>query len=201
MLFRSNLYGSRLVGLYSDFEPIFERKNGVKPALPLLLWLHDCEAYEKADIKVMIFGRETNNWNDKANRKSFPNYTYNFGLGTSEDVQYEISGIHDESHDIYGICDIYAEYQNKDEAPQTPFTKKKDIFVDMLKKAFPDKRIECIWNNVHKVGNGALGRGGCCGQPTAEIQQIVKHRFNVVPDEINILNPDIVVFLTGTTTL
>lgn len=67
----------------------------------------------------------------------------------------------------------------------------------MLKAAFPDKRIECIWNNVHKVGNGALGRGGCCGQPTAEIQQIVKQRFNVVPDEIDILKPDIVIFLTG----
>lgn len=192
-----NLYGSRLVGLYSDLEPIIERKNGVKPALPLLLWLHDCEAYEKADIKVMIFGRETNNWNDKANRKSFPNYTYNFGLGTSEDVQYEISGIHDESHDIYGICDIYDEYQNKDEAPQTPFTKKKDIFVDMLKKAFPDKRIECIWNNVHKVGKGVAGKGNCRGVPPFEIQEIVKRRFDVVPAEIDILKPDILIFLTG----
>lgn len=31
-----NLYGSKLVGLYSDFEPLFDRE-GIKPALPLLL--------------------------------------------------------------------------------------------------------------------------------------------------------------------
>ncbi len=61
----------------------------------------------------------------------------------------------------------------------------------------PDKTVECVWNNIHKVGNGAAGNGRCCGQPTAEIQEIVKRRFNVVPDEIKILKPDIVIFLTG----
>lgn len=136
-----NLYGSKLVGLYTDFEPLFEREGGIKPALPLLLWLNDCEAYEKADVKVMIFGRETNYWNDNAHRKDYPNFAYNFGLETSEDVQYEISGRHDVFPEIYGICDIYNEYHNKDEAPQTPFTKRKDVFVDMLKKALPDKKI------------------------------------------------------------
>lgn len=192
-----NLCGSKLVGLYSDFEPLFERKDGVKPALPLLLWLNDCEAYEKADVKVMIFGREINNWHDKAHRKSFPNYTYNFGLETSEDIYNEISGRHDVLPEIYGICDIYYGYQDKDEAMQTPFTKKKDVFVEMLKTALPGKRIECIWNNIHKVGNGADATGHCCGQPTAEIQEIVKSRFDVVPEEIDILKPDIVIFLTG----
>lgn len=192
-----NLYGSKLVGLYKDFEPLFERETVIKPALPLLLWIPDCEAYAKADIKVMIFGRETNNWNDQAHRKDYPNFAYNFGLETSEDIQYEISGRHDVFPEIYGICDIYNEYQNKDEAPQTPFTKRKDVFVDMLKKALPDKKIECVWNNVYKVGIGVAGRGSCCGQPTAEIQNIVRSRFNVVPDEIEILKPDILIFLTG----
>ncbi len=192
-----NLYGSKLVGLYIDFEPLFERETVIKPALPLLLWIPDCEVYGNADIKVMIFGRETNNWNDRAHRKDYPNFAYNFGLETSEDIQYEISGRHDVFPEIYGICDIYNEYQNKDEAPQTPFTKRKDVFVDMLKKALPDKKIECVWNNVYKVGIGVAGKGRCCGQPTAEIQNIVSSRFNVVPDEIEILKPDILIFLTG----
>lgn len=191
-----NLYGSKLIGLYSDFEPLFDRE-GIKPALPLLLWLHDCEAYEKADIKVMVFGRETNNWNDPAHRKYYPNYTYNFSLETSEDIQNEISGRHDVLPEVYGICDIYDEYQNKDEAPQTPFTKKKDVFVDMLKTALPDKQIECIWNNIHKVGKGADGNGHCRGLPTTEIQEIVKARFDVILEEIDILKPDIIIFLTG----
>lgn len=192
-----NLYGSKLVGLYTDFEPLFERKKGVTPALPLLLWINDYEAYEKADIKVMVFGRENNNWNDPTNRKGYPNDAYNFGLETSEDIQHEISGIHDDTHDIYGICDIYVGYQDKNEASQTPFTKRKHILVDMLKSALPDKNIEVVWNNIHKVCKGAPGNGECRGEPTAEIQEIVRNRFNVIPDEIEILKPDILIFLTG----
>ncbi|MDE6175300.1 MAG: hypothetical protein K2F88_07040 [Duncaniella sp.] len=184
-----NLYGSKLVGLYSDFEPLFD-KEGIKPALPLLLWLHDCEAYEKADIKVMIFGRETNNWND-GNRKHLPNGTYNFDIQTNDDIIAEIMG-----ND--GICDTYDNYCRQDsEEPKTPFTKKMLALVERLRQAMPGKSIECIWNNIHKVGNGTSSRGGCCGQPTAEIQEIVKRRFDVVPQEINILKPDIMIFLTG----
>lgn len=188
-----NLYGSKLVGLYSAFEPLFERKDGIKPALPLLLWLHDCEAYEKADIKVMIFGRETNNWND-GNRKNLPNGTYNFGLQTANDIISEIMG----NDKVCGICDTYENYCNPDSKERkTQFTKRMLSLVEKIRLAMPDKTVEFVWNNIHKVGKGAAGNGRCCGQPTAEIQEIVKHKFNVVPAEIDILKPDIVIFLTG----
>lgn len=188
-----NLYGSKLVGLYTDFEPLFERKEGVKPALPLLLWLNDCEAYEKADIKVMIFGRETNNWND-GNRKYLPNGTYNFNLQTNDDIISEIMG----NGEICGICDTYDNYCKPDsEERKTQFTKRMLDLIEKLRQAMPDKSIEFVWNNIHKVGNGTAGNGRCCGQPTAEIQNIVRSRFNIVPDEIEILKPDIVIFLTG----
>ena len=88
-------------------------------------------------------------------------FAYNFGLETSEDIQYEISGRHDVFPEIYGICDIYNEYQNKDEAPQTPFTKRKDVFVDMLKKALPDKKIrmrmeQCLQSRNRGSRQGSL---------------------------------------------
>lgn len=188
-----NLYGSKLVSLYSDFEPIFERKDGVKPALPLLLWLHDCEAYEKADIKVMIFGRENNNWND-GNRKDLPNGTYNFDLQTNDDIIAEIMG----NDTVCGICDTYENYCKPDSKERkTLFTKRMLCLVEKIRLALPGRIVECVWNNIHKVGRGAACNGHCCGKPTAEIQQIVKQRFNVVPDEIDILKPDIVIFLTG----
>ena len=188
-----NLYGSKLVGLYTDFEPLFEREKGIKPALPLLLWLNDCKAYEKADIKVMIFGRETNNWND-GNRKNLPNGTYNFALQANDDIMSEIMG----NGEICGICDTYDNYCRPDsEEHKTQFTKRMLNLIKLLRHELPGKSIECVWNNIHKVGNGAAGNGRCCGQPTAEIQNIVRHRFNVVPDEIKILKPDIIIFLTG----
>ncbi len=47
-----NLYGSKLVGLYTDLEPLFEREGNIKPSLPLLLWLLDDEAYKKPMSKL-----------------------------------------------------------------------------------------------------------------------------------------------------
>lgn len=188
-----NLYGSKLVGLYSDFEPLFERKDGVRPALPLLLWLNDCEAYEKADVKVMIFGRENNNWND-GNRKNLPNGTYDFSLQNNDDIIAEIMG----NDKVCGICDTYDNYCRVDsEERKTRFTKRMLDLVERLRQAMPGKTVEYVWNNIHKVGKGAAGSGHCCGQPTGEIQEIVRNRFNVVPDEIKILKPDVVIFLTG----
>ena len=184
-----NLYGSKLVGLYTDLEPLFEREGGIKPALPLLLWLHDCEAYEKADVKVMIFGRETNNWND-GRRPHLPNGTYNFDLRTNDDIIAEIMGPE-------GICDTYDAYCNYPEGGETNFTKRMKALVERLRRAMPGKKVEFVWNNIHKIGRGASGPGHCTGQPTAEIRDIVRNRFNVVPDEIDILRPDVVIFLTG----
>ena len=137
-----------------------------------------------------VFGRETNNWND-GNRKHLPNGTYNFDIQTNDDIIAEIMG-----ND--GICDTYDSYCRQDsEEPKTPFTKKMLALVERLRQAMPGKSIECVWNNIHKVGNGAAGNGRCCGQPTPEIQEIVRRQFNVVPDELEILKPDIVIFLTG----
>ena len=198
-----NLYGSKLVGLYTDLEPLFEREGNIKPSLPLLLWLLDDEAYKKADVKVMIFGRETNNWND-ARRSNLPNGTYNFGLETSDDILGEIMGKHDSEDEIYGICDTYESYcaataagVTDAEVKPTQFTRRFNQLVEKLKQSMPGKKVEVVWNNIHKIGKGCAGSGNCCGEPTAEIREIVRRGFNVVPDEVEILRPDIVIFLTG----
>lgn len=141
-----NLYGSKLVGLYTDLEPLFEREGNIKPSLPLLLWLLDDEAYKKADVKVMIFGRETNNWND-ARRSNLPNGTYNFGLETSDDILGEIMGKHDSEDEIYGICDTYESYcaataagATDAEVKPTQFTRRFNQLVEKLKQSMPGKK-------------------------------------------------------------
>lgn len=199
-----NLYGSKLPGLYSAVKPLFDDPNAVKPALPLLLELNDDGSYESADLRVMIFGRETNNWNDPIDfRKDFPFGTYNFNLQTSEDVVAEIMGRHVEGEkDYYGLGDLYHSYFFKDEETgkrgnSTPFTRRSDQLMDSLKANLSDITIEYLWNNVSKIGCGGTDFGKSCRKQTAEIREIERDYFNVVADEVKILKPDVIIFLTG----
>lgn len=66
-------------------------------------------------------------------------------------------------------------------------------FHDLLAKKFPDKKINLTWNNVVKIG--AAGRNQ--NHPKEYIYNIEKNNFNVLPDEIEILNPDIILFVSG----
>ena len=79
-----NLYGPKIPGLYSALKPLFDDPDAKKPALPLLIELYEDDngdyPYEKADLRVMVFGRENNNWNDEENRSSdtYTDFKYNF---------------------------------------------------------------------------------------------------------------------------
>lgn len=199
-----NLYGSKIPGLYSAVKTLFDDPDAIKPALPLLLELNDDESYENADLRVMIFGRETNNWNDPIDfRKEFPYGTYNFNLHTSEDIVAEIMGKHIEGEeDFYGLGDLYHRYFfEKDDygkrGNSTPFTRRSDQLIDLLRTKLPNLKIEYLWNNVSKIGRGGKDFGQCCGKPTSEIREIEQRYFNVVAEEVKILKPDIVIFMTG----
>lgn len=194
-----NLYGSHLVKLYEAIEPLFNGNSILKPALPLLLELNDDKSYENADIRIMVFGRETNNWNDIKERSYCPFGTYNFEITTSEDVLNEIKGKHiDGEPEIYGICDIYHAYcYEANGVGKTAFTRRKDQLIQQLKERIGNQKIEAIWNNVSKIGCGGTDFGRSCRKPTAEIRDIERKYFNVIAEEIKILKPNIILFLTG----
>lgn len=199
-----NLYGSKIPGLYSALKPLFDNPDTIKPALPLVIELNDDESYEKADLRVMIFGRETNNWNDpKDFRKDFPYGTYNFNLNTSDDILAEIMGRHIEGEkDYFGLGDLYHGYFYRDEETgkrgnSTPFTKRSDQLIDLLQTKLPNIKIEYLWNNVSKIGCGGTDFGKSCRKPTDKIREIERKYFNVIADEVKILKPDIIIFLTG----
>lgn len=194
-----NLYGSKLPGLYSAVKPLFDDPEAVKPALPLLIELNDDESYEKADLRVMVFGRENNNWNDKKERSQYPFGTYNFNLSTSDDVLNEIRGKHIEGEpEIYGLGDIYHAYCYEDNGVgPTVFTHRQKQLIQQLGERLGSRRVESVWNNVSKIGRGGKDFGNSCGKPTAQIREIERQYFNVVADEVKILAPDVVLFLTG----
>lgn len=194
-----NLYGPKIPGLYAAVKTLFDDPNAVKPALPLLLEPNDDESYENADLRVMVFGRETNNWNDQKNRKQFPFGTYNFGLATSDDVVAEIKGIHvDGEAEYFGLGDIYHSYCYEDtRVRKTIFTRRQNQLIQQLRERLGNRSVEAIWNNVSKIGCGGVEFGKSCRRPTAEIREIEREYFNVVADEVKILKPDIIIFLTG----
>ena len=198
-----NLYGPKLPRLYSAVKPLFDDPNAIKPALPLLLELNDDQSYENADLRVMIFGRETNNWNDTEFREAFPYGSYNFNINTSEDVVTEIMGRHIEGEeDYFGLGDLYHGYffekdKNGKRVNPTPFTRRSDHLIDLLQSRLPNNRIEYLWNNVSKIGCGGTDFGKSCRKPTSEIREIEHQYFNIVVDEVRILKPDVIIFLTG----
>lgn len=194
-----NLYGPKIPALYSAVMPLFDNPDAIKPALPLAIELNDDESYENADLRVMVFGRETNNWNDTNERSQYPYGTYNFNLSTSDDVLNEIRGKHIESEpEIYGLGDIYHAYCYEDNGVgKTIFTRRQKMLIQQLSERLGNLRIEAVWNNVLKIGRGGKDFGKCCGKPAAHIRDIERQYFNVVAEEVNILKPDVVIFLTG----
>ncbi len=194
-----NLYGSKLPGLYSAVKPLFDNPNVVKPALPLLLELNDDKSYENADLRVMVFGRETNNWNDEENRLQFPFCTYNFDIATSDDIVAEIKGKHvDGEADYWGLGDIYHNYCYEETGVRkTIFTRRQNQLVQQLRERLGNRSVEAMWNNISKIGCCGARFGKSCRRPTAEIREIERQYFNVVADEVKILKPDVILFLTG----
>lgn len=208
-----NLYGRHLVGLYTEMEKIYNEDSfPIKPAAPLLIELSDDEGYpyENSDLRIMVFGRENNNWNDTDHRNNpdiyTANATYNFHLENSDDILAEIRGRHTdingndlpEDQEMYGLTDIYHEYCFEETGvPKNQFTRRLYQFIHLLEQR-TGKRIGCVWNNLFKIGRGKAGTGGCCGQSPDYIKNVEKETFDVINKEIEILAPDIIIFMTGT---
>lgn len=122
----------KLNQLYSDHwndfstklnEIVFDENQIIKPANPLLLSINDIQAYQNADIRLMIIGKENNGW---------------------EDVFY---------NDIDKIQSVYKRFAPNGQpfAYRDPFKKHFNLFTTLLKNKFPDKKVNWLWNNIIKV--------------------------------------------------
>lgn len=74
---------------------------------------------------------------------------------------------------------------------KSSFWKAFKFFKDELSNSFPDKKISFLWNNISKIGR-KKSKG-----VSDEIRALERVSFPVVLEEIKILIPDIVIFLTG----
>lgn len=187
------LYASRWGEIRDSLQVVVRSEHAdVKPAYPFLLSLTRWEDgqpteswYTDADLKVMVFGRETNSW-----------------AGDSDDFDMPPSPVFSPEVSMEAVMGIYEEFYatyyhdgtfNFKGPRYGTFHYGFNRFALLLNAAFPNKRIAYVWNNLVKIGK-AQGKGFC----GAEICALERERFSVIQEEINILKPDLLLFLTGT---
>jgi hypothetical protein len=163
----------RLKALYAEKwgnidEALRESVEGdpISPTNPLLLYVDDEEAWQRAHLRVMIFGQETNDWEHEYH----PDKT------------------------IAHLCNLYDGFFNKGGCWSYggQFWNGVSRLKNMLVEKFPDKQIQCLWNNIIKIGIADNK-----GRPPEYIYEQEREYFHVIPEEVNILQPNVLLFFTG----
>lgn len=144
----------------------------IQPAYPLLIKIKDEAKYKNADLKIMIFGQETNRWETEVSSIKIP---------TEESVKHI-----DET--VNAFMDVHIKHRSRTDL-KTPFW----IPFKKLNELTSEMNCELIWNNIYKIGN----RGKNKNRPHKQIRNLENEYFDVIPDEISILQPDVLLFLTG----
>lgn len=178
-----SLYKSR----FSEGEPCFlkelrERRRSSnekeRPAYPLLIGI-DENRYMTSNIKIMIFGQETNSW-ERGTVEEF----------TPIEKSHEIT---DKTIDIF--MNQYLCFFNKkmtQKGIDSPFWNTIKKINKELTKSKLDTYI--IWNNIYKIGNKSKDKN----RPNENIRKFENARFKkVIDEEIDILKPDLIILLTG----
>lgn len=151
------------------------RRGENPPAYPLLLKVNE-EIHNKADLKIMIMGQETDSW-ERQQKRSF----------TPIDQSSKIV-----ANTVDDFMDTYRTFLNE-WGKNSPFWHYIKNINSSLNRQLPGKTIEIIWNNIYKIGNKEKGKN----RPTDIIRSFENEHFNVIEEEVNILKPDAVIFFTG----
>ncbi len=67
--------------------------------------------------------------------------------------------------------------------------------VRRLEEALGIERYASLWNNLNKVDE--VGSGGRAGRPSDVVEQTVSQLFPVIPEEVTLARPNVVIFFTG----
>ncbi len=163
-------------GKWKDLTSEADKIKEVKPAHPLLIKVND--NYEKADIKVMIFGQETFGWHGE--------------FFNGKDINFLM-----DDYDCYlnnNTQDYFYKGRVKRKNKRTFWNRSNfKYFQEQLNQHFESKSVEFLWNNLSKIGKNGKGK------QTNDIEALENKYFNVIKEELKILQPDVIIFVTGPT--
>jgi hypothetical protein len=165
---------SQLENLYKvNWEQLLLELNNDEldewPAIPYLLKIDETE-YEKAKLKIMFFGQETNGW----------------GINDERVNKYNVS-VEEVMQKYFDFC-----YNGGKEKHGGAFWNGVNRFTEIVKNKFNNKYVYPIYNNIIKIGKMDYKN-----RPPQDILELEQNYFNILLNEINILHPDILIFFTG----
>ena len=143
---------------------------------PLLLYV-DENKLSAADYTIMIFGQETRGWG--ANNI------------LEADIDNSITGYQRYFH----INDMkYFDKAKGKLSARSSFRSGIKYTLKKLKqtKELEEKSVATLWNNINKIGRAKEEVG-----VSSEVRKIERAFFNVIPHEIAIIKPDLMLFFTG----
>lgn len=138
--------------------------------------------YTDADLKVMIFGQEGNRWELPADKRPIP-----------ADIMEMYQEFYNENYKEDATGKI--KFPGRSSFFKLGFNHFTNSIFDFLREEFPTKRAAFLWNNISKLA--AVGRNGTGVSVNSFTHQLEQEFFRVIPDEIEILKPDVLIFLTG----
>jgi hypothetical protein len=102
-----------------------------QPSNPLLIQLPDEQTYKSADIRIMVFGQETNNWH------------------------------HQFQPDLHKSLNWYSSFlEARKHKGKGTFWNSVRRFAQKLEEESNGKSVELVWNNVFKIGKKTIGKPG-----------------------------------------
>lgn len=199
------LLNERLEQLYQDHWEDFckaVKESGVNIGYPFLLsicqWKKDEpteEWYADGNIKVMVFGQEPNKWYGIDGCGDF-NSLCQFHTEDTPETVGAIMSVYENFYATYYLPNGNNWYFNEKGRKNTFHAKGINNFMsqfdEMVHTFNPNIRTVCMWNNISKLST-------IDGKPVDDHTHSIERQFlsGIIAKEIEILRPDIILFLTG----
>ncbi|WP_278582332.1 hypothetical protein [Prevotella denticola] len=199
------LLNERLTKLYEDHWDKFckeVKKSNICIGYPFLLstcqWKGNLPTerwYTDSDLKVMVFGQEPNKWHGIDRCDDF-NSTSQFYTGDKPETVGSIMSIYENFYATRYLPNCNKWYFDEKGQKNTFLVKGINNFMsqfDDIVHAFnPNLRTVCMWNNISKLST-------IDGKPVDEHTHNIERKIfsEIIAQEIEILHPDIILFLTG----
>lgn len=158
---------SKMLDIWQDLTVKEEDSGDFANMATFPLLIKTDEEYERTELKIMILGKETNGW-------------------CKDEIN---GGVFEDGIGIGSLIDVYDKFYLQNGSPK--YGKHFFNYIRLLKRKLPEKKIGYIWNNVLKIGKMNVGT------PQNNLIDYTVKYFNVIPHEIEILKPNVLLFLSG----